>query len=152
MTISKIISGGQSGVDRSALDFSLQFNIDCSGWCPKGRMAEDGIIPIKYPLIETKETEPIYRTIKNIEASDGTLIIYRKNLDKGSHQTLDYAQKIEVPVLLFDLSKLTSVDEIQNWIISNQINILNIAGSRESNSPGIYHETFDFLKKIQHLF
>ncbi len=152
MTIHKIISGGQSGVDRSALDFSLQNNINCGGWCPNGRWAEDGIIPSKYPLVETVETETIYRTMKNIESSNGTLILYNKSMDKGTKQTLNYAQKLNVPVLNIDLSKKISENILQNWIRTHKLKTLNIAGPRESNSPGIYHESLDFLNKMKHLF
>ncbi len=73
----KIISGGQSGVDRAALDFCLENNIPCGGWCPKGRMAEDGRISDKYPLIETESEDYAERTRLNVENSDGTLIIFR---------------------------------------------------------------------------
>jgi hypothetical protein len=152
LTIYKIISGGQSGVDRSALDFSLQYKIECGGWCPRGRLAEDGIIPEMYPLIETKESEPIYRTMRNIESADGTLIIYRRKMDKGSRQTADYAKKVSAPYLIIDLKKSFSAAKIKDWLIMNRIKILNIAGPRESNSPGIHKAAFNFLEQIKHLF
>ena len=152
MSIHKIISGGQSGVDRSALDFSLLYKIECGGWCPKGRLAEDGIIPLKYPLIETKEPEPIYRTMRNIESSDGTMIIYQGAMDKGSQQTVDYAKKVSAPYILIDLKESFSSAQIKDWLIMNHVKILNIAGSRESNCHGIYKESFNFLNQIKHLF
>ena len=152
MRIHKIISGGQSGVDRSALDFSLQNNIKCGGWCPKGRLAEDGQIPQKYLLSETEETKVIFRTIKNIEASDGSMIIYRRMMDKGSLQTVHYAKTNAVPYIMIDLEKPFSIGLIKDWLDANHIKTLNIAGPRESNSPGIYKEAFDFLEQIKHLF
>jgi hypothetical protein len=81
--IKQIISGEQSGVDRSALDFSIQFNIPHAGWCPKGRWAEDGRISDKYNLTETETIEELleYRTLKNVQNSDGTLIIYNITLN-----------------------------------------------------------------------
>ncbi len=93
--IRKIISGGQTGVDRSALDFCLQNNIECGGWCPKDRIAEDGMIPLKYPLKETTEVDSIFRTHKNIIEADGTLIIFSKIMDEGTSRTKLYAEKIK---------------------------------------------------------
>ena len=72
----KIVSGGQSGVDRAALDFALENKIPCGGWCPKGRLAEDGRIHHRYPLRETSSTDYRVRTQANVEDSDGTLILY----------------------------------------------------------------------------
>ncbi len=83
-----IISGGQSGVDRAALDFALKHRISCGGWCPLGRMAEDGKIPNRYPLKETESEDPSFRTRKNIEDSDGSLIIYSHEMDEGTRYTI----------------------------------------------------------------
>lgn len=150
--IRKIISGGQTGVDRSALDFSLQNNIHCGGWCPKDRIAEDGIIDIKYPLKETTEKPPIYRTKLNIEDADGTLIIFSNKMDKGTSHTLNHVQEINSPVYLVDLAKPFSKHKFAEWICSNRIKTLNIAGPRESNSPGIYKQTLAFLENLKELF
>lgn len=150
--IHKIISGGQTGVDRAALDFSIQHHIKCGGWCPKNRWAEDGKIDLKYPLTETAEKEPVYRTIKNIQMADGTLLIYKGTLDSGCIQTLYHAKKMDLPILCIDLSQKHSTNSIEKWIRSNKIITLNIAGPRESNSPGIYQQSLMFLNKLEFLY
>jgi hypothetical protein len=151
--IRKIISGGQTGVDRSALDFCLKNHIDCGGWCPRGRMAEDGNIPPKYPLKETDEQQAILRTKKNIEEADGTLILFDKQMDEGTIHTLNYALEIKSPLYKIDLSKnYYSLVEMKEWIRKNEIKILNIAGSRERNSPEIYRQSLSFLENLRDLF
>lgn len=144
-TYFKIISGGQTGVDRSALDFALQNNIPCGGWCPKGRIAEDGIIPDKYPLKETSTSDYKERTEKNILNSDATLIIYNLEIDKGTKLTFELCQKFHKPFLQIDLNSKNNSAKIIGWILDHQINDLNIAGPRESKSPGIYNKTLYFL-------
>lgn len=146
--INKIISGGQSGVDRAALDFALRHNIPRGGWCPKGRVAEDGIIPENYPLTETPSTDYSQRTEWNVRDSDATLIIYDSEMDEGTLLTRELATKYKKPNLLVDLNKNNSSDCIQQWINDNSIEALNIAGPRESNSPGIYAGTFEFLREF----
>ena len=95
----KIVSGGQSGVDRAALDFALQYGILCGGWCPKGRKAEDGKIDEKYPLKETVDDNYNTRTKLNVEHSDGTLIFFKKMPDKGTLLTIKFAEEFNKPVL-----------------------------------------------------
>ncbi len=149
--IRKIISGGQTGVDRAALDFCLKNHIDCGGWCPKGRLAEDGIISPKYPVKETDEQQAIYRTKQNIEEADGTLILYSKQMDKGTINTINYALEINLPLYKVDFSKDFSFDQIREWVCNNEIGILNIAGPRETNNPGIYKQTIVFLGNLRNL-
>lgn len=144
----KIISGGQTGVDRAALDFAIHHNIPCGGWCPKGRLAEDGIIPYKYLLKETSTKAYKERTEKNILDSDVTLIIYTGKIDIGSKLTDDLCIKYNKPKLLIDLDDNTQDLNITDWLLNYQINVLNIAGPRESNSPGIYKHTLIFLNQI----
>ncbi|MCB2208548.1 MAG: putative molybdenum carrier protein [Bacteroidetes bacterium] len=146
----KIISGGQSGVDRAALDFALKFGIECGGWCTKGRKAEDGTIDGKYPLQETDDTTYKTRTKLNVRDSDGTLILYDGELDDGTLLTMELAQKLEKPLLKIDLSGENdrNLQKVSNWINSNYLKIINMAGPRESNSPGIYVETLHFLEKL----
>ena len=141
----KIISGGQSGVDRAALDFALQNNIPCGGWCPKGRQAEDGIIPEVYPLKETVTTGHSERTRLNIEDSDATLIIYLTEMDEGTQYTLQYAKKKLKPVFLIKESDQINPDEFMNWMDNNNIRILNVAGPRESCVEGTYKFAFKVL-------
>jgi hypothetical protein len=144
----KIISGGQTGVDRAALDFALKYNIPCGGWCPKGRLAEDGRIPEKYPLNETTTTNCNERTEKNISDSDGTLIIHSNRIDYGTKLTMDLCSEYNKPLLVIDLNNDVLINRLINWIQIHHINIINIAGPRENNSPGIYEKTFDLLNCI----
>ena len=146
----KIISGGQSGVDRAALDFALKFGIASGGWCPKDRIAEDGTIDKKYPLQETADTTNETRTKFNVRDSDGTLILYDGELDDGTLLTMELVQKSEKPLLKIDLSGENdkNLQKVSNWINFNHLEILNIAGPRESNSPGIYVEALHFLEKL----
>ena len=144
----KIISGGQTGVDRAALDFALKHNIPCGGWCPKDRLAEDGRIPEKYPLNETTTSKYNERTEKNISDSDATLILYSNSLDHGTKLTMDLCSDYNKPLLVIDLENSVLTDRLINWIQNQQINILNIAGPRESNSPGIYDKSLKLLELI----
>jgi predicted Rossmann-fold nucleotide-binding protein len=87
----KVISGGQTGVDRAALDAALTLGIHCGGFCPKGRKSEDGTIPEKYPLVETLNDNYSERTERNVKTADGTLILIAGNPDRGTQLTIDYA-------------------------------------------------------------
>ena len=146
----KIISGGQSGVDRVALDFALQYGILCGGWCPKGRKAEDGRIDEKYPLTETTDDNYDIRTKLNVEESDGTLIFFKKMPDKGTLLTKEFANKINKPVLEINLSdnQKQNLQIVNTWLQDYNFKILNIAGPRESNSPGIYNDSLGFLEQL----
>jgi predicted Rossmann-fold nucleotide-binding protein len=148
MKISKLISGGQTGVDRAALDFAIAHQIECGGWCPKGRIAEHGIIPIKYPLTETSGSDYRERTKLNVNDSNGTLIFINGYIDKGTKLTMDTAADLKKPCFIFDFSKTTEKEKLLNWLSENKIKTLNIAGPRESNSAGIYGLVYDVLKKI----
>jgi len=146
----KIISGGLTGVDRAALDVAIKLNIEHGGWCPKGRIAEKGgIIPLHYQLEETKSSNYEVRTKLNIEDADGTLIIVpdvEEALTDGTALTLDYAKKIAKPHLVVDArDKTISSEHILEWLQENVIVILNVAGPRESKSPGIYERTCELL-------
>lgn len=142
----KIVSGGQSGVDRAALDFALQNGISCGGWCPKGRLAEDGSIDQKYPLKETQSSLYVVRTKLNVDDSDATLVLYSNELGKGTVLTAEYAQLKKKPLLMLNVCKSESIAFLQKWISENSFNVLNIAGPRESTSPGIYKTTLSFLE------
>lgn len=144
----KIISGGQTGVDRAALDAALELGILCGGWCPKGRKAEDGPLDKKYPLKETDSDDYSVRTEWNVRDSDGTLIITRGKPTTGTAYTIAMTRVHKKPCLMIDLKKSSlspfSV-EILNWIQKNKIEILNVAGPRESNFPGIYKISKEIL-------
>jgi hypothetical protein len=152
MLIEKIISGGQTGVDRAALDAAIEISIPHGGWCPKGRLAElGGIIPDKYLLKETESKKFSVRTKLNIEDSDGTLILVPQlplNVKDGTTLTIRYAKKKNKPLLLIDLSNPCAFNVIKKWINDNNIKTLNIAGPRESKSPEIYAQSLKFIKQI----
>jgi hypothetical protein len=148
MTIAKIISGGQTGVDRAALDVALELGIPCGGWCPKGRRAEDGVIPARYPVQENESTEYPPRTAKNVRDSDGTLILTRGKPDRGTALTLGLAKKHEKPCLVVDLDKTPDAAKTRRWLRRAEIKVLNVAGPRESSCPGIGEQALRFLKQI----
>ena len=150
MPLLKIISGGQTGVDRAALDVALEFNIECGGWCPKGRKAEDGIIPKHYPLIELPDADYLKRTQQNVIDSDGTVIIYFGTLSGGTEITVKFCMTQKKPYLLIDASELSpqrTAVRIDKFINDNSIAILNVAGPRASSEPLAYTYT---LKALQH--
>lgn len=144
----RIISGGQSGVDRAALDFCLENGIQCGGWCPKGRLAEDGIIPENYPLREADSEDYDVRTRLNVEESDGTLIVYKTEMDEGTHLTLKAIHEKAKPYFLIDLSLRIDPLIVKNWIIANDLKTINVAGPRESKYPGIYEVSKEVLSLI----
>lgn len=150
--VEKIISGGQSGVDRAALDAAMRLNIPHGGWCPKGRLAELGeIISKKYTLTETTSPEYSQRTELNVKDSDGTLMIVLETPIKttdGSLGTIEEAIKHSKPYLMINLSINHPIDTILQWIKDNDIAILNIAGPRESQSPGIYEKSLEFINEL----
>lgn len=146
--IKKIISGGQTGVDRAALDAALRLEIQCGGWCPAGRWAEDGEIADIYSLNETDSTDPAERTGLNVADSDGTLLLTDGPLDVGSKLCLELTHKLDKPHLVFDFSGSGHVADVRDWIRENNIAILNVAGPRESNAPGIYELTIGFLTEV----
>ena len=147
-SIEKIVSGGQTGVDRAALDVALELGIPCGGWCPKGRRAEDGSIDVRYPLKETHSTNYRIRTEKNARESDGTLVFTWGKPKGGTALTIRFAQKYKRPYLIVDLSERGDPETVRKWVEADQIKVLNIAGLRESESPGIYDRTVDFLKEV----
>ena len=146
MKLSKIISGGQTGVDRAALDAAMILNIPNGGFCPKGRRAEDGIIPDIYNLDETLSFEYAERTKKNVQHSQGTLILFWDTIKNGSLTTLEYCRVLDKPHFILDMNKTPKyqIKKIDHWIKNNQIKILNIAGPREDGA-NVYKKTNDFL-------
>ncbi len=149
-----IISGGQTGVDRAALDFALNYGIPCGGWCPKGRIAEDGIIPEKYPLKETETKDYAQRTYRNVKNADGIIVLIRNNIDRGTGTTIDFAEQLDKPLYLVHLTMNIQDQQLGvfNWFIDNKIKKLNIAGPKESHSPGIYKLTYEFLESLYNHF
>lgn len=135
-------------MDRAALDTALELEISCGGWCPKGRQAEDGPLDEIYPLQETPSSRYPQRTEWNVRDSDGTLVLYRTLLTGGSAYTVELAQKYDRPCLALDLSTNPARETLLEWVNQHQIHILNVAGSRESGSPGIYQEAYQLLSEV----
>jgi len=144
----KIVSGGQTGVDRAALDVALQLGIPCGGWCPKGRRAEDGVIDLRYPLQETESPEYAVRTEMNVRDSDATLILNQGLLTEGTALTLELATTYKKPHLVMDLSGSNDPALAREWMQDLKIEVLNVAGPRESKEPGIYDKAIEFLRRI----
>jgi hypothetical protein len=147
--ITKIISGGQTGADRAALDFAIEHNILYGGWVPKGRKTEDGTLPERYDLQEMPTGEYSKRTEKNILDSDGTLIVSNGRLTGGSALTEFLTDKHHKPCLHVDMDQINLTEAVvktRQWIKDNDIKILNVAGPRASKDSAIYQVTMDLLK------
>ena len=134
-------------MDRAALDVALELGLPCGGWCPKGRLAEDGPIDPRYPLNETKSSEYGERTEKNVEDSDGTLILTWGAPTGGTDFTIQMAENHKKPYLVVDLGEIKDPTEAGTWIKAHAIGVLNVAGPRESKNPGIYQKAKKFLLK-----
>ena len=147
--ISRIVSGGQTGVDRAALDLALELGIPCGGWCPKGRKAEDGRLPPRYPLQETPSADYPQRTEWNVRDSDGTLVLAIGTPTGGTAFTIKLAAQHRKPCLVVDLLKEgLDADKVRDWIKRGKIRVLNVAGPRESGSPGAYRRAKAFLGEV----
>lgn len=146
--LEKIVSGGQTGVDRAALDVALQIGFPCGGWCPQGRKAEDGVILKRYPLHETPSRRYRERTQWNVRDSDATLILATGQLTGGTKLTQQLAEKHNKPWLRVDFGERRPIADICQQIVERQIRILNVAGPRESTEPGIYAETKTYLMEL----
>ena len=142
----KIISGGQTGVDRGALDSCLKNIFPCGGWCPKGRIAEDGFIIERYPLSEMNDITYSSRTRQNVIDSDATLIISTEKLIGGTLLTQKVATELKKP--LFILKRASNGDNIVDWLFENNIEILNVAGPRASEWSIGYKISFDTVSNI----
>jgi hypothetical protein len=138
MTYLEIVSGGQTGVDRAALDWAISNGIDHGGWCPKGRRAEDGRVPGRYRLRETPSKNYLQRTEWNVRDSDGTVIFsLAERLSGGSLKTLGFAAKHNKPHLHISAAAQDSAHRLQHFIQVNNIQVLNVAGPRASKEPGV---------------
>ena len=137
----KIISGGQTGVDRAALDAAPRHGIESGGWCPTGRLDESGRIPDRYPVKELENGGSTKRTLQNVKDSDGTIIIYPGKLSGGTEQTLHFCVEQRRPHELIDASKVSTEKAAQliaDFVCENNIEILNVAGPRQSEWPEGY--------------
>ena len=148
----QIVSGGQSGVDRAALDAALARGMACGGWCPAGRKAEDGPLDARYRLKETPLSDYAQRTEWNVRDSDGTLVLHAGEVSGGTAQTVELAKRMQKPCLLVDLSQTPRPVTVHAWVTQHQIAVLNVAGPRESKSPGIYARARSFLDEVLAFF
>jgi len=149
----KIISGGQTGADRAALDIAIELGMDYSGSIPKGRLAEDGTIDSeKYPhLTELEEGEYIARTRKNVVDADATLAFTDGAVTGGTKKTIEFVKEYKKQYLHINLKKISvedAVEEITDWLNIIKPQFLNVAGSRESVAPGIYSKVHEVLKIV----
>ena len=137
----KIVSGGQTGVDRAALDWALASGVPCGGWCPLGRGAADGPIDARYPLRETPGADPAQRTEWNIRDSDGTLIVtLARRMSGGTLLTAGLARRLARPLLHLakaDSPAAEQAESLRQFIGQHEIRVLNVAGPRESGEPGV---------------
>jgi hypothetical protein len=137
-SIAKIISGGQTGADRAALDWALSHNLPCGGWCPKGRKAEDGAIPESYPLRESTSASYLQRTEWNVRDSDGTVLFsLSPTLTGGSKKTVEFAKKHNKPWLHLHALQSDCEHRLRSFVTDNAITILNVAGPRGSKEPDV---------------
>jgi predicted Rossmann-fold nucleotide-binding protein len=146
--IHKVISGGQTGVDRAALDAALARGYEIGGWCPGGRRAEDGSIPSRYPLAETKSRQYPPRTAMTVREADATLVLHLGTLDRASQLALEIAARSHKPCAAFDLARPEAVDAARQWLEQIHPATLNISGPRESTQRGIYPRAYGFLARL----
>lgn len=146
--LARIISGGQTGVDRAALDVALELGIPCGGWCPRGRRAEDGVIPARYPVRETPGRDYPQRTAWNVRDADGTLLLTRGRVRGGTALTLRLASRAGKPVLVVDLGGIVDSAAAFAWLEAHRVLVLNVAGPRESENEGIASEARTFLRSV----
>ncbi|MBF0165685.1 MAG: putative molybdenum carrier protein [Magnetococcales bacterium] len=144
----RIISGGQTGVDRAALDFAMARGIPVGGWCPKGRKADDGPISAHYPLQETPKSDYRQRTFWNMRDCDGALIFHRGELTGGTLLTAQFARSMKKLHRLINLNHNTDLADLREWLRMHRIRILNVAGPRERGNRGIHHQTLAFLDAL----
>ena len=153
----KIISGGQTGADRAGLDFAIETGLEHGGYVPRGRKAEDGRIDERYNLVELSTSSYPARTRRNIEESDGTVIFsLERLLSGGTKLTWEHANKLGKPALhiynarkeqiLNQDSLRLEIQALTDFLCSNKIEILNVAGPRESKEPGVYEWTLTMLR------
>jgi len=167
MPLTKIISGGQTGVDRGALDAALVAGFPCGGWCPADREAEDGSIPERYPLTPlpaefaagTRQRTPARqvgeqyraRTLKNVQDSDGTSILFNESLTGGTLLTRHLCVRAKKPFIVLDarqMTKLRAADAISRFVEEYEIQVLYVAGPRLSGWPQGYRFALGVVSEV----
>jgi hypothetical protein len=148
MLLVRIVSGGQTGVDRAALDATIDSGLVISGWCPKGRRAEDGVIPERYTLVETPSRDYRQRTRWNVRDSDATLILVAGELSGGSRLTANAARSLGKPLFVGDLDLYATPEKVRDFVEMHRVRTLNVAGPRESRCPGIHARAYGLLRRV----
>ncbi len=143
----RIVSGGQTGVDRGALEAAIALGIPHGGWCPQGRLAEDGRVPDRYRLVQTDSPQYAERTERNVLDSEATLILCRGQTRGGTELTRQLAERHGRPCLVVDLGAGGEVEAIRRWLDEVRPGVLNVAGPRESQSTGIEAEARRVLEQ-----
>jgi len=158
--IAKVVSGGQTGVDRGALAAALELGIAIGGWCPPDRASEDGTIPEAFPLQPTPEERSVHgaavprsqRTEWNVRDSDGTLIVSpsrARELDLGTRFTVECAQRLGRPLLIWYADDgFEAVEAIHRWLRAHRITVLDVAGPSERTAPGIGDFTHALMLRV----
>ena len=135
-------------MDRAALDVAISLGIPHGGWCPLGRLAEDGPIPDCYLLQEHPSPKYSDRTKRNVQDSDATLVLYGASLEGGTFKTLRYAESIGKPCLKVNLMHPGPIERVREWLAENKVQSLNVAGPRASKEPKMYQRTVEFMQKL----
>ena len=144
--VKRIISGGQTGVDRAGLDVAMRLGMGTGGCCPANRLAEGGAIPDRYDtLTETRSSSFKQRAGLNVRDSDATLMLNSGSLEGGTELTVAYARGQKKPYLMIQLDATPSITDVADWLQEVNPDVLNIAGPRESCRPGIYSLAYSFL-------
>ena len=146
--LEKIVSGGQSGVDRAALDAAGAAGLACGGWCPRDRWAEDGPIAARYPLTETPQRGPAQRTAWNVRDAEASLVLARGAPRGGTAFTVQCARAEGRPCWVVDLEREVDAAQIARWLQCNGVRVLNVAGPRESQAPGIHADALALLREV----
>ena len=134
-------------MDRAALDAALANHLPCGGWCPRGRLAEDGPIDPGYPLVETPDEDYAVRTEWNVRDSDGTLVLTHGRPSGGTALTIALARRLGRPLLVLDLARAPAPAALRRWVDAEGISVLNVAGPRESQRPGIQGRARRYLER-----
>ena len=147
----KLVSGGQTGIDRAMLDFCLDAGIPCGGWCPAGRKAEDGPIPDRYPVKELARASYNHRTAANVMDSDATVILFSGEMTGGTLKSFEFVLKEHKPFLLLDLSVLDvseAAARLRRFLERFSPPVLNFSGPRSSQWPEGYATCYSILQLV----
>lgn len=149
-----IVSGGQTGVDRGALDAAMALGAPCDGWCPEGRFAEDGVIDDRYPLRELPGGGYLERTRQNVLDSDGTLVVTFGPASGGTAKTIEFCRESGRPLLVVDAARtdpVTAAGQVADFLGRESIRRLNVAGPRASGEPGAYAYALELVSAVLEL-